>query len=434
MRTFLLCLLIYIALLNHAHAVLTIDITGGRDEGGQPIAIVPFKLQTGKQPPPQDIAKIVANNLYRSGRFAIMPTHILPEQPAYFHQIKFSRWQAVGIPYLVTGRIAGDVESGYTVEFELFDIYKRQQMIGFRYQATIPNLRQVAHQISDEIYHTLTGERGVFSTWIVYVTVQRRGENTQYHLYLADADGANPRLMLRSTEPIFSPSWSPDGQRLAYVTYDTLGKNKRMAVYIQEIHTGQRTRVSAKVGLNTAPAWSPDGTRLALTLSQDGNPEIYILDLHDSALTRLTHHRAIDTEADWAPNGKSLVFTSDRSGQPQIYRISANGGKAERLTSKGNYNARPRFSPDGRKLALLHGSGKGRFQIAVLSLSSGQLKILSRTSSDESPSFAPNGSMIIYATGSELAAVSIDGRIRQRLTLDASAEMREPAWSPFYRW
>ena len=432
MRIFILCLFSYFTLLNHAHAILNIDIVGGTEEGGQPIAIVPFAQKAGIPRPPQNIAKIVTNDLYRSGRFSPMPTHVLPEQPSLSNKITFSSWQDAGMPHLVIGRIAGGIVSGYTVEFQLFDVLRGKQIIGYRYTANTKTLRQVAHKISDDIYEALTGKRGIFSTQIVYITLQRRSKQTTYHLYIADADGANPRLMLRTTEPIFSPSWSPDGQHLAYVTYDNTKRGKRMAVYIQHIRSGRRTRVSAKRGLNAAPAWAPDGRRLALTLSQDGNPEIYIVHLYNRALARLTYHPAIDTEPEWSPDGKSLLFTSDRSGNPQIYRMSSKGGKAKRLTFKGNYNARPRLSPDGRKLALLHQHGND-YRIAVLNLDNGQLNILSQTTLDESPSFAPNGSMIIYATGSSLAAVSIDGKVHQRLAVDMSEEVREPAWSPFNR-
>jgi TolB protein len=432
MRTVMLCLLGYLTLVNPAYAILNIDIIGGREEGGQPIAVIPFQLRVGTEQPTQNIANIVSNNLYRSGRFATMPSYQLFEQPYYSNEISYSRWQAAGIPHLVIGRIAGSVIRGYTVEFELIDVYKRQRMIGFRYNATTETLRQVAHQISNEIYEALTGKRGIFTTQIVYVTLQRRGKVNQYHLYLADADGANPRLMLRSSEPIFSPSWSPDKRHIAYVTYDRFNLEKRMVVYIQEIRTGRRMRVSAQPGMNTAPAWSPDGTRLALTLSRDGNPEIYIMKIVDHTLTRLTYDPAIDTEPDWAPDGKSLVFTSDRSGQPQIYRMSTSGRSIQRVTFQGSYNARPRYSPDGTQLALVHGNAQ-RYQIAVLNLNTKQLKILTKTRLDESPSFAPNGSLLIYATGSELAAVSIDGRVHQRLATNMNEEVREPAWSPFYQ-
>ncbi len=432
MRTLILCLISYLTILSHSHAI-TIDIVGGKEEGGLPIAIVPFNQQPNTKSPSQDIARIIYNDLYRSGRFSPMPTYLLPEKPFQSKQIHFQHWQTIMIPHLVIGRISGGFIGGYTIEFELFDVFKGKRMIGFRYTATAKTLRKVAHQISDEIYNALTGERSVFNTLIVYVTLQQQhGEKIQYHLYMADADGANSQLMLRSKEPILSPSWSPNGRYIAYVTYYSTKRDKRMAVYIQEIRTGKRTLVSAERGLNAAPAWSPNGKFLALTLSKDGNSEIYILTLRNRALTRFTHHNAIETEAEWAPDGQSLVFTSDRSGNPQIYRKSINGGKARRLTFKGTYNARPRFSPDGQKLALLHSSGHG-YRIAILNLENGHLNILTQTTLDESPSFSPNGSMIIYATGSELAAVSIDGRVRQRLSVGFNEEVREPAWSPFYR-
>jgi len=429
----LFLVLFYLCFLQNSYAVLTIEITGGRDLEGIPIAIVPFG---GQQQSPQAIAQIVTNDLHRSGRFAPLPGSLLPEQPTQMNQVNFTSWQASNVPHLVIGRIKGGAVNGFSVEFELLDVYQQSRLLGLSYQATTQTLRQVAHQISDEIYRALMGERGVFSTQIVYVTVQnRRGQNDSYELHIADADGANPRTMLRSTEPIFSPTWSPNGQSIAYVTYDNSisargYRQKQMAIYVQDIRSGRRTQVITGPGINAAPAWSPDNSRLAITLSRDGNPEIYILNLANRALTRLTHNNAIDTEPEWSPDGQHLVFTSDRSGQPQIYRVSARGGQAQRLTFRGSYNARPRYSPDGRKLALLHNGGRG-YQIAVFYLDTGQINVLTHTSLDESPSFAPNGSMIIYGTGDQLAAVSLDGRVRQRLAVEMGQEVREPAWSPF---
>jgi TolB protein len=430
LRLLTISLISYLVLVTQANAILTIEITGGTEEGTYSIAVIPFGFASGVLPPPQDIASIVSNDLHRSGRFSPMPNHVLPEQPFHAQQINFANWQKATIPYIVIGRVAESAE-GYAIEFELFSTYTRKRILGLRYNATTQTLRQVAHQISDEIYQALMSERGIFSTRIVYVTVQNQGGQMQYQLYIADADGANPQLMLKSTEPIFSPTWSPRGDQLAYVTYDNLGRDKRMAVYIQEIRTGKRTRVSAKPGLNAAPAWSPDGKYLALTLSKDGNPEIYLIDLATLLPIRLTNNPAIDTEPEWTPDGKSLIFTSDRSGQPQIYRMAANGSNVQRLTYVGSYNARPRLSPDGTQLALLHNNGNG-FQIAILNLKSNSLKILTRTTLDESPSFAPNGGIIIYATGTELAAVSTDGVVHQRLSVNMSEQVREPSWSPFF--
>ena len=422
MRTFILLNILILS--SPIYAILTIDITGGSEQGGQPIAIIPF-AQTIESLP-EDITDIISNNLYRSGRFAIMPVNLLPETPIYINQVDFTSWQKTGIPYLVVGRIGKNFD-GYTVEFELIDIVSRNKIIGFRYKANLQTLRQIAHQISDKIYAALTGEQSIFNTKIVYVTLQDK----QYQLYIADADGENPQLMLKSTEPILSPSWSPDGKHLAYVTYSRVKKFKRMSVYIQDISTGHRTRISAHKGINAAPAWSPDGRNLALTLSKDGNSEIYLLSLADKNLTRLTYNHVIDTEPEWSPKGDYLVFTSDRSGTPQIYRMSLTGKDTRRLTFTGNYNVRPRFSPDGKKLALLHSNGKG-YKIAVLELATGKLNVLTTTTLDESPSFAPNGNMIIYATTSKLIATSIDGRIQQSIAVNMGDSIREPAWSPFF--
>ncbi|MDM8566586.1 Tol-Pal system beta propeller repeat protein TolB [Candidatus Halobeggiatoa sp. HSG11] len=423
MRTFILLNLLLLS--TPSYAILTIDITGGTEKGGQPIAITPFFTQEDLSLS-QNIAEIISDNLYRSGQFEIMPLNLLPETPTHVDKVNFKNWQNSGIPYLVIGRI-GKNFNDYTVEFELVDIALNTKIMGFRYRATQKTLRQVAHKISDKIYESLTGERSIFNTRIVYVT----SKNKQHKLYIADADGNNPQLMLKSKEPILSPSWSPDGKHIAYVTYSKVEKSKRMSIYIQEIQTGYRTRIAAYKGINAAPAWSPDGRSLALTLSKDGNPEIYLLSLHNKNLTRLTHNHVIDTEPEWHPSGKYLVFTSDRSGNPQIYRMSPIGNGIRRLTFSGNYNARPRFSPDGKKLALLHSRGKG-YRIAVLNLATGKLNVLTKTTLDESPSFAPNGNMIIYATTSALVATSIDGRVQQRIAVDMGKGIREPAWSPFF--
>jgi TolB protein len=425
MRKLISFLLFFFSISVFAQDILTIEITGGQ-QGGLPIAIVPFGIQAGMATSPIDMAGIISSNLHRSGRFDPMSPQRLPALPVDNSQVQFPVWQQVSMPHLVIGRISGSATQGYTVEFQLFDVFREVQLLGLRYTANSSTLRQVAHQISDAIYQAITGERGVFATRIVYVTVTRGASGKIYRLNVADADGGNPQIMLESKEPILSPAWSPDGQSVAYVSFE----GKRTAIYVQNVRTGRRNVVSSSTGLNSAPAWSPDGTRLAMSLSKDGNSEIYVLNLRSNQFSRLTNHPAIDTEPDWSPDGSSIVFTSDRGGNPQIYQISATGGTPQRLTFTGNYNARPRFSPTGTQLAVLHNGGSG-YRIALYDLQTRQFTTLSRSSSDESPTFAPNGSMVLYGSGRDLAAVSSDGRVHQRLAVDSGQEVREPAWSPF---
>jgi TolB protein len=313
----------------------------------------------------------------------------------------------------------------YTLSFQLFDVLRAEQVVGYSFNAKAASLRSLAHRISDMIYQALTGESGAFDSRIAYIAVTGSLKNKTYQLKVSDLDGYNPKTLVRSEEPLLSPAWSPDGKRLAYVSLE----NKRTAVYVQNVSTGQRDQVAAWPGLNSAPAWSPDGQRLALSLSKDGNPEIYILNLSTRRLQRVTNHRAIDTEPSWSPDGQNLIFTSDRAGSAQIYKTRINGGTPKRLTYQGSYNARASFSADGEKLTLLHRNKQG-YKIAVLDLLTDDLTFLSQSGMEESPSFAPNGSMVVYAAGQHLVVASADARVRQRLAIKSGGEIREPAWSP----
>jgi TolB protein len=426
MRKFGLILLL-LAAVRPAFGALTIEITQGV-EGAIPIAVVPFGWSGPGAAAPENISAIVSADLNRSGRFESLPDNDLIAHPTEASQLQFQNWRMVNVDNLVIGKIS-EAGQQYSVQFQLFDVFRGSQLAGYSFNVGRQELRRVAHHISDLIYEKLTGERGAFNTQIAYVTTSGSTANKTYTLLVADSDGYNPQTILTSKEPLMSPSWSPDGSRLAYVSFE----NKTAQIYVQELLTGTRRKLVSFKGINGAPSWSPDGRSLAVTLSRDGNPEIYTMDLQSNALKRLTNSAGIDTEPVWSPDGKSIVFTSDRGGSPQLYRMPASGGQARRLTFEGSYNAGADFSPDGRKIAMVHGAGGG-YRIAVLDLGSGSMRVLTDGQQDESPSFSPNGSMIIYATGAGnrevLSAVSVDGRFRQRLSLQAG-NVREPAWSPF---
>ena len=411
-----------------SHATLTIKITQGV-EGAQPIAVVPFAVGPGSPPPPQNIAQIISNDLTRSGRFSPLPVGDLPSRPSDASAVNFSDFRILGTPNLVIGKVNARSDGRFKVEFRLFDVFRGVQITGYELDARPDELRRIAHQISDIIYEALTGERGAFDTRIAYITEAKTGGKSVYALNVADSDGFNPQVVLESKAPIVSPAWSTNGRLLAYVSFE----GSRPRIFAQNLSTGTRQVVAAFPGLNGAPAWAPDGKHMAMTLSKDGNAEVYVMNIDTRVLRRLTTNGAIDTEPAWSPDGKSLVFTSDRGGTPQIYRIPATGGRATRLTFEGKYNSRATFAPDGKSIALIHGS-KGTFRTAVLDLENKALRVLTKSTLDESPSFSPNGRMLLYATsgdrGGTLAGVSTDGRVRQELET-RQGDVREPAWSPF---
>ena len=398
-------------------------------ERAVPVAIVPFRWEGRPGRQPIELHATIAANLTRSGRFSAMDIADMPQRPADFDEVDFKDWRLLKMENIVIGSLkpAGD---DYEVTFRLLDVYKGSQLAGFRIPATRKQLRRTAHRISDIVFEKLTGARGAFDTRIAYITVKKgkKGGRT-YSLWIADADGFNPQTLLESGEPLLSPAWSPDGEHLAYVSFE----NKNSAIFLQHVRTGERKAIAAFPGINSAPAWSPDGARLAMTLSRDGDPEIYLLHLASGSLQRLTNNPAIDTEPDWSPDGRKLAFTSDRGGSPQVYEIDVDSGNLRRLTFAGPYFARPRYAPDGGGIAMVAGENQ-RYRIAWLDLEHDYMTLLTTNRLDESPSFSPNGSMIIYSTtggrGSELAAVSADGEVRQRLALQ-DGEAREPAWGPF---
>ncbi len=408
-----------------ASAELEITISGGAT-GAQPIAVVPFSGTT-----PGDLASVIEADLARTGLFKPLRREDMLEKPTRADQVEYKNWSVVGVDHVVVGGLSPATGGRSTLSFELLDVVRSEKSMSAEVSLVSPaRWRSTAHQAADRIFEKLTGVRGVFDTQIAYVTASGTGRKRLFQVIVADADGANPVTVASSREPLMSPSWSPDRRRLAYVGFE----RSRSAIFVHTLATGELRKIIGERGINGAPAWSPDGRTLAVTLSFESNPDIYLINLDSGQRKRLTEHYAIDTEAAWSPDGKEIAFTSDRGGRPQIYVVSSAGGSARRLTHEGRQNLCPEYSPDGQSLALVN-EDEGGYRIGVLDLKTRNLRILSDGPLDESPSFAPNGALLIYASqgrkGAELATSSVDGRTRQRLT--QAGDVREPSWSPLGR-
>ncbi len=406
-----------------ARAQLTIEIVGGAGTA-IPIAIVPF---AGESNFPLGISGIVGADLARSGMFRLVNSDNVTPRPARAEDINVDLWKGRGADAVVVGSMTPQADGRVEVRFALMDVVQRQLLTAMTYSVTPQQFRATAHKIADIVFEKLTGIPGVFSTRIAYVTKA----GPRFQLMVADADGADPQTVVASNEPLLSPRWSPDGTRLAYVSFE----QKKPVVYVQNLGTGQRQAVANFRGSNSSPAWAPDGRRLAVTLTKDGGSQVYLMNADGSGVQRVMSSNAIDTEASFTPDGAALLFTSDRGGSPQIYRLNLGGGAVERLTFDGAYNVSARPLPDGKGFVFVRRDG-GRFQIAIQDYATRQVQILTAGPLDESPSVAPNGRMILYATDSgsrgTLAAVSSDGRVKQRLVA-AGTDVREPAWGPFVR-
>jgi TolB protein len=424
--------LLFMSISSIAHAVLKIDITEG-SEGALPIAVVPFQWSGASKTPDSDVSAIIASDLARSGKFSPVAERSLIARPQKLEDVHYKTWRIAGMDHIVIGGVTAQAGGNYKIDFRLIDILKAKQVLGYSFTATKDTLRSTAHQISDYIFTHITGLPGAFNTRIAYVTTKRSKQEITARLQVSDTDGYNPQTLLTSKEPIMSPAWSPDGSSLAYVSFE----GGQAEVYTHNIRTGARKSRAKYKGLNGSPNWSPDGKKLVLTLSKDGNPDIYILNLASgkkarNRLQRITKHWSIDTEAVWTPDGKSVIYTSSRSGKPQLYKQSVfSGAKAERLTYEGSYNASASVSADGKFVTYVHGEGNV-FRIALLELATKSSRILTDGPLDESPEYAPNGSMVLFASQGRkqavLSAVSVDGRHKQRLAF-TDGEVREPSWA-----
>lgn len=387
-----------------------------------PIAVATFR---GEAQAPQKIGAIVKADLERSGIFrAIDTAGVTLDESA---RPDMALWKQKGADSLVTGSVTPLADGRFDVRLRLWDVLRGQDLGGQSYAVTAADLRLSAHRISDFVYEKLTGEKGIFSTRIAYVT--KAGQ--RYTLWVADADGENAQSALASPEPIISPAWSPSGAQLAYVSFES----RKPVIYAHDVASGKRRLLANFRGSNSAPAWSPDGRQIVATLSRDGGSQLYSMDANGGEPKRLTQSSSIDTEPAFSPDGKSIYFVSDRGGAPQIYRMGALGGNIERVTFSGSYNISPALSPDGKYLAYVSRVG-GAFKLQVMELAGGAINQITDTSADESPSFAPNSRLIVYATQQQgreaLMTTTIDGKIKARLA-GPSGDIREPDWGPFSR-
>ena len=413
-----------------AHGEFVVEVTKGQTEA-IPLAVVPF-ASAQLAAASFDVAQLVSDDLARSGRFRTMDRKDMIDQPHSGANVAFDDWRRLNNDYIVVGSMQADATDHYSITYELYNVLTKQRLLGFQISSNRPGLRSAAHQIADAVFEKILGIRGAFSTRIAYISVLGQLPNRSYQLIVADADGENPRVVMQSREPLMSPSWSPDGLSLAYVSFE----DRVPTIYVQTLKTGDRQRVSAHAGVNQAPAWSPDGKKMALVLStRDGNLDVYVLDMTTQVLSRITDDPGIDTEPQWSKDGQNIYFTSDRAGGPQIYKVGIKpGDKPRRLTFQGSYNAMPHLSPDESQLAFVT-QEEGAFRIATMDLRGhGEVQVLTKGHFDISPSYAPNGAVLIYGTRDRgrgvLALVSADGRVQQRL-VSSEGELQAPAWAPF---
>lgn len=436
----LLSLVALVTFVTNANAALVIEITEGVDDA-TPIAVVPFKVANGAKLP-TDVAAVIEADLARSAQFNPLARKDMLAKPTSPREIKFKNWRMLDVPNLVIGEIEAKKDGTYFVKFRLYDVYRQKQIIGYGFPAKASQLRKIAHKISDVIYEELMGVKGAFDTQVVYIKKFPNKDQKPYRLYLADADTYNEQEVMRHDWPLFSPSWSPDNSKLAFAMAGSRGAG----IFIFDVSTGKSpTRLTKRSIKASAPSWSPDGEKMAMQVLENGSSDIFVMDIKTKRMTRIAPHWSIDVEPVWAPDGKSIVFTSERGGSPQLYQYTFSTKKAKRLTFKGNQNLRASFSPDGKMITFVHLSENNGYNIAVMDLSTREMHIVADSSygesEHESPSFAPNGSMIIYAANypqkgkkekkTGLVAVSVDGTVQQHFTDDGIGEVREPAWSSY---
>ena len=414
---YMIRVIIFFIMLSTKLFALDLELTQGVN-AALPIAINHFEGHEGVE-----ISNIIQNDFKMSGQFRLITS------PNLTNMAPINAFRNAGADSVLKGYVSKEHDK-LNVQYQLYDAAAHGRLLLSKSYTITPNLlRQLSHHISDEVYEKLTGDKGVFSTRIAYILVKRHEKNRQFHLEVADFDGYRPQALLKSSEPIMSPAWSPDGKQLAYVSFE----NKRSQIFTVDVATGKRRLITSFKGINGAPAWSPDGQNMAIVLSKGGSPKIYNVNLSSGQLKQLTFGKSIDTEPKFAPDGKSILFTSGRGGSPQIYKLDIESGQVMRVTFDGNYNAKASYTPNEKKIVMLH-RDNDKFNIGVQQVGSSKIDLLTSDKMDESPSVSPNGRLVLYATQSKqkgvLAVVSIDGRIKMKLP-SREGDVQEPAWSPY---
>lgn len=411
-----------------AHADMVVRVTEGADRR-MPIAVVPFGTNHSRDAP-QDLDSIIRDDLTMSGDLKLLEPSEMLSLPTSGDDLHFRDWRVLGQQFVLVGEVDFDAERNrYILSYELFDVSQQERLLGSRASAAPSELRTLAHHVSNRIYERVTGIPGIFNTRLAFVTRTGSGESVEYRLKVSDVDGRRDQVLLRSSEPILSPTWSPDRKELVYVSFES----GRPAIYRQRVSSGERRRIAGFQGLNSAPDWSPDGESLLLTLSKDGSADIYEMPLDTLEPRRLTRHYSINTEPSWSPDGERFAFTSDRSGNPNIYIQSLKGGEPKRLTFDGNYSAHPIFGPDGEEIFYIH-RADGRFLLGAVDLETGEERLLANSEIDEAPAMSPNGRLVLYVTDigtgkGALEMTTVDGNARFTLPVRHDG-IRDPAWSP----